>query len=66
MEHLIRHPLERIELARAAQAYVLETHSPVERANGLLRIRQAAALARRRRGAREEKSPTRAPGWKVR
>lgn len=66
MEHLIRHPLERIELARAAQAYVLETHSPVERANGLLRIRQAAALARRRRGAGEEKSPTRAPGWKVR
>ncbi|MDQ8028934.1 MAG: glycosyltransferase family 4 protein [Brevundimonas sp.] len=57
INRLIADPEGRIAMARAAQAYVLATHTPERRAAGILRIRQAAADAKR-----QEKSPTRAPG----
>lgn len=65
IERLIDRPLERIAMARAAQRFVLEAHTPQERATSLLRVRQAVVI-NRRTGAAQEKSPTRAPGCEVR
>lgn len=58
IDHLIASPEERVAMAHAAQSFVLAAHTPERRAEGILRIRQAAAEAKRR----EEKSPTRTPG----
>jgi glycosyltransferase involved in cell wall biosynthesis len=65
INRLIERPRERIAMAHAAQHYVMEAHSPEGRAAELLRVRQAVRL-QRRAWAAQEKSPTRAPGWKVR
>lgn len=61
IERLIERPQERIAMAHAAQSFVLETHSPGERAASLLRVRQAVVIGRRTSAA-QEKSPTRTPG----
>ena len=47
IDRLIFHPLERVEMARAAQLYVATVHTPRRRAAELLAIRQ---LMRARRG----------------
>ena len=61
INRLIDSPSERIAMARAAQTFVTSVHSPAGRAAELLRIRQTIRV-RRRAGAAQEKSPTRAPG----
>lgn len=63
MEQLIEHPIARLAMARAAQRFVVETHTPEQRAGDLLRVRQAVVARRRMiRPGGKEKSPTRAPG----
>lgn len=47
IEHLIAHPSKRLEMARAAQHYVMTTHTPGKRAAELLRIRQFVGAQRR-------------------
>lgn len=59
---LIEDPAERIAMARAAQSYVIQAHSPENRAGDLLRARQAIRARHRQARAAQEKSPTRTPG----
>jgi glycosyltransferase involved in cell wall biosynthesis len=51
MERLINHPEERLALARAAQRYVMATHTPQQRSAELEQIRKAVVLSRRRLAA---------------
>lgn len=50
MEHLIRNPSERLDLARAAQRYVTDVHSPQKRARQLAEVKESIfrRIARRK------------------
>lgn len=49
IEHLILRPARRVSMARAAQCYVMETHTPRKRAAELLQVRRTI-MARRSAG----------------
>lgn len=48
MNRLIDNPAERLALARAGQAYVIQAHTPERRAMDLLEVRRSVVAARRR------------------
>lgn len=58
IESLIKDPARRMELARSAQAYVMETHTPTHRAAELTALRRQLVQTKRAGRASRQASPS--------